>query len=116
MKLAHAAASLVWTGSATFSSAARWVSDLVILFPFGLPAAARTPYDVGCTMLVRCTICQGGGGGPCWEELEMAEDEVAEDDVTGGAPRPALSTERVLREALRLADEEGLDAVSMRRL
>src|SRR6056297_554744 len=126
MKLAHAAASLVWTGSATFSSAARWVSDLVILFPFGLPAAARTPYDVGCTMLVRCTICQGGGGGPCWEELEMAKDEVAEDevaedeaaedDVTGGAPRPALSTERVLREALRLADEEGLDAVSMRRL
>ena len=46
----------------------------------------------------------------------MAKDEVAEDDVTGGAPRPALSTERVLREALRLADEEGLDAVSMRRL
>ena len=41
---------------------------------------------------------------------------MAEDDVVGSAPRPTLSTERVLREAFRLADEEGLDAVSMRRL
>jgi len=41
---------------------------------------------------------------------------VAEDNVAGDESRPALSTERVLREALRLADAEGLDAVSMRRL
>ncbi|MDZ7708303.1 MAG: TetR/AcrR family transcriptional regulator [Trueperaceae bacterium] len=41
---------------------------------------------------------------------------MAEEDVPGGEARPALSTERVLREALRLADEEGLGAVSMRRL
>lgn len=41
---------------------------------------------------------------------------MAEEDVAAGEARPALSEERVLREALRLADAEGLDAVSMRRL
>ncbi len=50
------------------------------------------------------------------ERLEPPELDVAEEDSVGGTSRPTLNAERVLREALRLADEEGLDAVGMRRL
>jgi len=38
------------------------------------------------------------------------------EDVGGAEPRAGLSTERVLREAMRLADEHGMDALSMRKL
>ncbi len=40
------------------------------------------------------------------------------EDVRGGEPRAesTLSRERVLREAMRLADEQGMDALSMRKL
>ena len=38
------------------------------------------------------------------------------EDVGGAEPRAGLSTERVLREAIRLADEHGMDALSMRKL
>lgn len=37
-------------------------------------------------------------------------------DVGGAEPQVGLSRERVLREAMRLADEHGMDALSMRRL
>jgi AcrR family transcriptional regulator len=38
------------------------------------------------------------------------------EDVGGAEPQPGLSRERVLREAMRLADEHGMDALSMRKL
>ena len=38
------------------------------------------------------------------------------EDVGGAEPQAGLSRERVLREAMRLADEHGMDALSMRRL
>jgi AcrR family transcriptional regulator len=38
------------------------------------------------------------------------------EDGGGAEPRAGLSTERVLREAMRLADEHGMDALSMRKL
>lgn len=38
------------------------------------------------------------------------------EDVGGAEPQAGLSRERVLREAMRLADEHGMDALSMRKL
>jgi AcrR family transcriptional regulator len=38
------------------------------------------------------------------------------EDVGGAEPHAGLSRERVLREAMRLADEHGMDALSMRKL
>ena len=38
------------------------------------------------------------------------------EDVGGAEPQAGLSRERVLREAMRLADQHGMDALSMRKL
>ena len=58
---------------------------------------SRTAYDCCSTVLVHCTICQVTR-------------------VPAAKPRVPLSLERVLHAAVGLADREGLEAVSMRRL
>ncbi len=68
---------------------------------------ARTPYVVQRTMRVRCTIVK---------PFEGARRPVSAREEGQVASDAGLSKQRVVVEAVRLADREGVDGLSMRRL
>jgi len=71
------------------------------------PSLARTPYVVHRTIAVRCTIVK---------PFEGARRPVSVREQRQVASDAGLSKQRVVVEAVRLADREGVDGLSMRRL
>jgi AcrR family transcriptional regulator len=67
----------------------------------------RTPYVVRCTMPVRCTIVK---------PIEPARRSVSARRQGQVASDQGLSKQRVVAEAIRIADREGVHGLSMRRL
>jgi AcrR family transcriptional regulator len=67
----------------------------------------RTPYVVRCTMPVRCTIVK---------PIEPASRSVSARRQGQVASDQGLSKQRVVAEAIRIADREGVHGLSMRRL
>src|SRR3974390_253422 len=86
---------------------------VMFMSSFGPPVIVWcTAYTVGFRVGVRRTLCQEAsrvGSSRIWEQGLVAQGQAT-------APRARLSRERVLREAVSLADRVGIETLSMRSL